>query len=243
MEAIKVKEKILNLEIKAQPNDVTCGPTCLHGVYNFFGEHIHLEEVINEVGQLSSGGTLAVILGIHALKKGYEGTIYTYNLHIFDPSWFRKGIDLSQKLREQMKAKSHNEKLMMASEAYLTFLSLGGKIKYQELTPSLLKSYLQKGVPVLTGLSATYLYDSPREIGDEEVLYDDISGEPTGHFVIVIGYNSATRHVFIADPLKSNPFGENQYYEVSFKKLIAAIMLGVVTYDANLLMLNPKKTK
>jgi hypothetical protein len=238
---LKEKEKILDLNIKAQPDDVTCGPTCLHGVYQNFGESISLREVIDEVSQLSTGGTLAVLLGNHALKRGYNATIYTFNLSVFDPSWFKKGIDLTQKLKEQKRAKPNNKRLTTATSAYLSFLSLGGQIKYEELSPSLLKSYLAREIPILTGLSATYLYNTPRETGDLTVTYDDIIGEPTGHFVIVNGYHSGSRQVYIADPLKSNPISEHQYYKVRFQKLIAAIMLGVMTYDANLLMISPKE--
>ena len=235
-----IKEKILDVDIKAQPNDVTCGPTCLHGVYHYYGDQISLDDVIAEVSQLPTGGTLAVLLGIHALKRGYEATIYTFNLHVFDPSWFKGKVDLEQKLKAQMEAKSDNEVLIAASQAYLDFLSLGGTIKYEALTPSLMRSYLVKDVPILSGLSATYLYDSPREIGEFEVQYDDVKGSPSGHFVIVNGYNPDSRQVYIADPLKYNPISDNQYYKVSYQKMITSIMLGVVTYDANLLMIAPK---
>lgn len=239
---IDTNEKILDVDIKAQPDDVTCGPTCLQGVYNYFGDDIKLQQVINEVGQLSTGGTLAVLLGIHALKRGYDATIFTFNLQVFDPSWFKKGVNLADKLREQMRAKAHKKVLLAASEAYLEFLNLGGKIKYESLTPAIFRSHLSKGLPILSGLSATYLYDSPRETGDFEVCYDDINGEPSGHFVIVNGYDPDSRQVYIADPLKSNPISDEQYYKVSYQKMISSIMLGVVTYDANLLILSPKQT-
>ncbi|MEP2025641.1 MAG: C39 family peptidase [Reichenbachiella sp.] len=235
-----IKEKILNVDIKAQPNDVTCGPTCLHGVYNYYRDVIPLKEVIQQVSSLSTGGTLAVLLGIHALQRGYEATIYTFNLHVFDPSWFKGKVDLVAKLKAQMEAKADNEVLVAASQAYLDFLYLGGTIKYEALTPALIRSYLAKDIPILSGLSATYLYDSPREYGEFDVVYDDIKGEPSGHFVIVNGYDPDSRQVYIADPLKYNPISDYQYYKVSYQKMITSIMLGVVTYDANLLMIRPK---
>jgi len=36
-----------------------------------------------------TGGTLAVNLANHALRRGYRALIVTYNLTVFDPSWFR----------------------------------------------------------------------------------------------------------------------------------------------------------
>ncbi|QSE97867.1 cysteine peptidase family C39 domain-containing protein [Fulvivirga lutea] len=228
----------LSLNIKKQPDDVTCGPTCLQAVYNYFGDDISLTDVISEVKQLRSGGTLGVLLGNHALSRGYKVTIYTYNLSTFDPSWFKGDVDISAKLKLQLAAKPKAKKLKTATKAYLKFLSNGGEIKFEELTPSLLKSFLSNGVPVLTGLSATFLYESPREIGDFEIQFDDIKGSPSGHFVVINGFDH--KEAFVADPLESNPISEKQYYKVSFHKLINSIMLGVMTYDANLLIIHPK---
>lgn len=83
----------LNFDIKAQPDDTTCGPTCLHALYQYYNDSIALKEVVDEVKSLKTGGTLAVMLGNHALQRGYNAHIYTYNLNIFDPTWF----DLSSK--------------------------------------------------------------------------------------------------------------------------------------------------
>ena len=77
----------IKLDILPQPDDYTCGPTCLHAVYNYYGDKISLLKVIEEVPTLYSGGTLAVMLGCHALQRGYKASIYSYNLELFDPSW------------------------------------------------------------------------------------------------------------------------------------------------------------
>ena len=83
------KELVLDFDMQTQPDDVTCGPTCLQALYNYYGDGIPLKEVIQEVKQLKLGGTLAVMLGNHALKRGYKARIYTYNLTVFDPTWFK----------------------------------------------------------------------------------------------------------------------------------------------------------
>jgi len=237
---LKTKARILDLNISTQPDDVTCGPTCLQSVYQYYDDNIGLDTVIDEVKQLPTGGTLAVLLGNHALKRGYNAIIYTYNLHTFDPSWFSKKVNLEEKLRKQQQAKAYDTKLVQASEAYVSFINNGGKIRFEELTPTLLKYFLAKRIPILTGLSATYLYESSREIGEEKIVYDDINGLPTGHFVIVNGFDQEKRVAYIADPLATNPISQKQYYKVGFQKLINAIMLGVMTYDANLLIIYPK---
>ncbi|MCA4895416.1 MAG: C39 family peptidase [Cytophagales bacterium] len=230
----------LNFDIKAQPDDITCGPTCLHAIYQYYHDDIPLKDVVNEVKSLKTGGTLAVMLGNHALKRGYKAHIYTYNLNVFDPSWFslsqNKMID---NLKKQMRYKFRSKKLLVASKAYIKFIESGGTIQQTELDHHLLKKYLKKSTPILTGLSATYLYGTQREIPATN-KYDSIKGEPVGHFVIINGYEEATNTIYLADPMNPNPL-QSQYYSVSFDRLINSIMLGIVTYDANLLVIEPKK--
>jgi hypothetical protein len=230
----------LIIDIHAQPDFTTCGPTSLQAVYHYYEDPISLEETIAQVRMLEAGGTLGVLLGIHALKRGYRATIYTYNMHIFDPSWFyHKEISLEKKLGLQLEYKRDDEKLRVASEGYLEYLKLGGNIKYQDLTRNLLRKYLHGGIPILTGLSATYLYNSPREFGPN-CDYDDIRGEVSGHFVVLYGLDPKRKKVRVADPLLPNPISKSQYYSVSMSRLLNSILLGIVTYDSNLLIIEPK---
>jgi hypothetical protein len=226
---------VLELEVLPQPNDSTCGPTCLHAVYSYFGDKLPLGDVVQEVTPLPGGGTLAVYLAHHALRRGYKATIFTYNLQLFDPTWFREDVDLRTKLIEQRTIKA-DPRLRQATQPYLDFLDLGGKVYLGDKTSSLIRRFLKRGIPILTGLSANYLYRCAREINDE---YDDVRGLPLGHFVVLSGYDKLSREVMIADPLHDNPGFGQQYYTVNVEQLIASIMLGIVTYDANLLILEP----
>lgn len=235
------KELVLGFDIQAQPDEVTCGPTCLHALYQYYKDDISLKEVIRDVKHLRTGGTLAVMLGNHALKRGYRAHIYTYNLNIFDPTWFKHSSRKIVKfLKQQMDFKYKRRKLQVASSAYIKFLEAGGKIHNDELDEQLIKGYLKRGVPIVTGLSATYLYGTPREIPQFDI-YDSIKGEPAGHFVVITGYDEERNYVSLADPMEPNPLGKGQVYSVNFVRLINSIMQGIVTYDANLLVIEPKK--
>jgi len=228
----------LQLEIVPQPDDMTCGPTCLHAVYAYWDDPIGLDRLLAEVRMLPAGGTLDVFLANHALARGYEVTIFTYNLHVFDPSWFPAGADaLGERLRRQRDVK-RDSRLQAATAGYLRFLELGGQVRYEDLTTSLIRRYLKKGVPIMTGLSATYLYRSAREIPDT-MAADDIRGEPCGHFVVLSGYDRRTRQVKVADPYRANPYSTDGYYPVDIRRLIGAVFLGIATYDANLLVIRP----
>ncbi len=230
----------LPYEILPQPDESSCGPTCLHSIYRYYGDELPLAQVMAEVAMLESGGTLAALLACHALQRGYRATIYTYKMQLFDPTWLvPNGPDLRERLQQQMVVKS-DEKLQVSSRAYLRFLELGGELRFEDLTPGLLRRYVKRRIPVLSGLSATYLYRTPREFGPN-CDYDDVRGEPSGHFVVLCGYNKQLRTLQVADPLLPNPVEDSQLYAVSIDRVLCAILLGVLTYDANLLIIQPAK--
>ncbi len=233
-------ESKLRLEILQQPDDATCGPTCLHAVYRYYGEQVGLHAVIDATERLENGGTLGVLLGSHALMRGYRVTIYTYNVHVFDPTWFtRSDVDLVERLESQAKVKRDNDRLVVASEAYVQFLRHGGQILFEDLTAGLIRRFLKRGTPILTGLSATYLYRSPRERGKEVSVFDDLRGTPMGHFVVLAGYHMGERTVLVADPWPANPVSGSHQYWVGVDRLVNSILLGIITYDANLVIIEP----
>ena len=228
----------LPIDILPQPDDVTCGPTCLQAVYSWHGDELPLEQVIREVPQLPLGGTLAVHLACHALSRGLRARIYTYNLQVFDPTWF--GLEpaaFADKLREQ-RAVKHDDRLEDATEAYLRFLHLGGELRQADLTPGLLRRYLSRQLPILTGLSATWLYGTAREI-PETNQYDDVQGFPAGHFVVLSGLDEQ-RRVHVADPYDRNPMAPGRLYDVPLVRVVSAVLLGSYTRDANLLVVAPQ---
>jgi hypothetical protein len=243
---------VLELAIQPQPDDATCGPTCLHAVYRYYADDVSLTEVIATTPQLpgegTGRGTLAVMLGIHALRRGYDAALCTFNLQMFDPTWFGEGSKepadstlLASKLRAQAGAKGgFGPKLQVATGAYLEFLSLGGTIWLRDLSSTLIAGFIRQRKPILTGLSATYLYRCAREYGPNDD-FDDVRGEPAGHFVILHGYDPAKRLVTVSDPLEQFPGFSERRYTMPMARLIAAIMLGVITYDANLLIIEPRK--
>ncbi len=231
-------QSIRKVSILPQPNDVSCGPTCLKAIYDYYNDEINLNDLISDIAQVSGGGTLAVMLGNHALERGYNVTIYTYNLQVFDPTWFTAPVDLALKLTEQRMVKP-SKKLKQATKEYLMFLHGGGRILFQELRPALLQNILLAETPILTGLSATYLYKTAREISAYNVPHDT-KGEPVGHFVVLSNYDEEDRKVMIADPYVHNP-SASLYYKVDIQPLINSILLGIVTYDANLLVIKPKQ--
>ena len=110
----------LGLTVDRQPDDVTCGPACLHGVYRYYGDSIDLNQVIADIRMLDAGGTLDVFLANHALQRGYRVTLYTYNLSLFDPTWFpARAAAIREKLIRQAEVKPE-PKLRLATRGRAT---------------------------------------------------------------------------------------------------------------------------
>jgi len=217
-----------------QPDEVTCGPTCLTQVFHYYGVEREVATVIKETPRNPDGGTLAVNLGMVALRHGFSTRIYSYSLRVFDPTWRTLP---APKLVEKLRARhtvATRQRLQRAIAAYIEYIGFGGKVRFQELTRELLIRHLAARHPILTGLSATYLYRTPRELNDKP---DDVRGDPVGHFVVICGYYPRTDRFAVCDPLAGTPFAANGRYTVDAERLIAAILLGDVTYDANLLVL------
>ncbi|MEZ6037840.1 MAG: hypothetical protein R3F29_10195 [Planctomycetota bacterium] len=229
----------LPFTITRQPDDVTCGPTCLHAVYSYYGLTPSMEELVRTVPSLADGGTLGVLLATDALRRGFRVTVTTWNLRIFDPTWFQEGAPpLVERLRLRAQAKRANPKLALASSAYADFVEAGGRVEFRDLEPSLLRQTLRRGVPILCGLSATFLYREERQRVDDDKA-DDIRGDPVGHFVVLSGYDAARRAVHVTDPMHPNALSTTHTYPVGIERLVGAIYLGVLTYDANLIMIEP----
>jgi hypothetical protein len=228
---------LLDVQRFAQPDDATCGPTCLTQVYRYYGYDKPLRQIIQETTRNPDGGTLAVYLGVGALANGFRATLYSYNLRVFDPTWRTLGAAaLGRKLRQRLQT-VESMRLQRAIAAYVDFVEHGGRVRFLPLGKDLLVRTLARGCPILCGLSATYLYQRKREFRNR---YDDIRGQPVGHFVVICGYYPRTDRFVVRDPSSHIPFSRSGKYSVDAERLIAAILLGDVTYDADLLVLAPR---
>lgn len=228
----------IHLEILPQPDDTTCGPTCLHAIYKYYGDPVPLSRLIEEIPSLEDGGALGVNLGIHALQRGYRVTLIPYNVNVFDPTWFDLPPELMKKKLARQAEVKRSKKLRLAIHAFLEYLELGGRLEFRDLNGGLLRRFLDQEKPIIMALSATYLYRSIREISSN-CKEDDVRGEPVGHFVVLCGENRDTQEFVVADPESSNPFTEDHHYLVSLDRLICATLIGTLTYDANLLVIEP----
>ncbi|HEX8988327.1 MAG TPA: hypothetical protein VF816_10225 [Rhodocyclaceae bacterium] len=230
----------LPVNILPQPDETTCGPTCLHAIYRYWEREETLGAVIARTGKLERGGTVAVFLACDALRQGFDATIYTFNVTVFDPTWFAEGVDIAERLQQQRQAKPHDVRVQEVTQGYLEFLRLGGRLRMVDLSRYLLRGLLRRRLPIITGLSSTYLYRTRREFGPNDEP-DDVRGNPGGHFVVLAGYDRPGRKVLVADPYSPHPYGSTRDYWLNIDRAAAAILLGIVTHDANLLIVCPRR--
>lgn len=227
-----------SLVVEPQPTETSCGPTCLRGVYQYLGLEVPVEDLIEAIPSLAGGGTLAVMLGVDALKRGFGAKLYSCNLRVLDPSWFP---GTRESLRERLRA-SHSvrkkPKDLGELKALELFLDLGGDLRMEPLTRELIRRHLNDNRPILTGLSSTFLYRDKRT-SPLTGQPDDLAGQSEGHFVVLSHYDRETRTVTVNDPWPHSPFEDPHRYHVHIDRLINAILLGVLSYDANLLVLSP----
>jgi len=221
-----------------QPDDLTCGPTCLAKVYQYYGFTRSIDAIAAETPRNPDGGTLAVGLAVGALRHGFRPTIYPFGLRVFDPTWRRlpRG-SLIEKLRERADTVAGG-RLRRAVKAYVDYLTMGGKVQFRDPSARLLVNILRRRDPILTGLSATFLYRTARERADR---YDDVAGHSAGHFVVVCGYRPRSDRFIVTDPFRNVPLSRTGRYAVSADRLLAAVLLGDQTFDAVLLTLGKRR--
>jgi len=223
-----------------QPDDVTCGPTCLLQVLRYYGDDIPFDRLLALTPRNPDGGTLAVYLGLTARRLGYHVQVTCWNLRVFDPTW--EGLS-PPALREKLVARAgavSKPKLRAACEAYARLLAEGGQVVLlPEPTVHLLTAPLRRGHPVVCGLNATYLYRLMRERADDQED-DDVAGDPVGHFVVACGYRPEAEQVVLCDPARHIPPPTTEGRTlVPARRFMDAILLGIVSYDAVLLEIWP----
>lgn len=226
----------LPVERIEQPDDLTCGPTALLQVYRYHGLRLSLAEVIGATRRNPDGGTLAVYLALSALEAGWHPTLYTFDLDVVDPTW--EGLPAEEMARrlEARVEEVGGERLRRILRVYAELVRRGGEVRIVDLDRRLLVELLVAGHPVVAGLSATWLYRTPRELAEEP---DDVAGWPVGHFVVVSGYEPEGDRFLVVDPSRDIPISGTGVYAVRSERLMASILLSDTTDDAVLLVLDP----
>ena len=145
----------------------------------YWGDDEPLATVIERMWRLEQGGTFAVFLGCDALAQGLSRA----HLHV-QPLRVRSDVVHAAARRHRRAARSRSARRRAtrgqhATDGYLEFLERGGRLRFADLSQHLIRGILRCRLPIITGLSSTYLYRSAREFGRTDTP-DDVRGIRSG---------------------------------------------------------------
>ena len=66
---------------------------------------------------------------------------------------------------------------------------------------------------------------------------------PHAQYHLKVSVEDVLASTMVADPLHTNPLGGSHKYSSPIARVINAILLGVLTYDGNLIILEPRHTR
>ena len=194
-----------------------CIPACLQQVFAYYDKEVSQEEILNSLDKPERGMSVPAA-GTFAKRSGFNPTIVTNNMDIFDPTWFDVG---SEKLIQHLKEKksSLDEYNKSVVEDFLEYLEIGGQIGFDTIDSELFVRSLSNKVPVIIELSSTDLYKKKD------------SGEIEGHGVVIAGFDGDK--VKVVDPDRDNPYDKTGVYWIP----ISDIMMSFSALDGKSVLL------
>lgn len=232
---------LLDVPSYTQPDDVSCGPTCLSQVLAWHGAQHDIDALAGQLRRNADGGTQGVYLGRLALELGYRVRLYPFGVRIFDPTWWEcedeEIIELLDARAAALSDPGERDTVM----AWADYLRAGGYLAFREPSPRVLTRALDLGRPLICGLNATWLYREARTRRHDN-QDDPIGGHAAGHFVVIRGYTGEGRHLHVNDPSPDAPFSKGTSagrYPLSANRLLHALLLGDGTGDAVLVEIWP----
>ena len=151
---------VLDVRRFVQPDDLSCGPTCLAQVYRYYGHDKRaVRTVIDETARNPDGGTLAVYLGVSALRNGFGAASTRTTCGSSIPPGGSSPAAIAQ-AGEAAPAPGRpaRPKLQRSRAAYIEFLGPRRQGALPELTRELMVRILAAAVTPSSRVGATYLY-------------------------------------------------------------------------------------
>ena len=230
------EEKIsISIDRYAQPDNITCGPTSLRMVMNYYGKEVSHEDVMEHFTIFPGIGVLDPHIAMAAMNYGFNVKIISYNYRVIHPSWESLSSDMLLKKLQDYMPEITNYKDSVSASGYINYLKRGGRIEYYPLSKELIVSYLKEGQILIAALDMEYLYEGT-------VDWSAAAPEPSSHFVVVHGYDPGAVKFEISDSwYEVSVPNENGHYFVSTARLITAILLGFQVNDADLVIIDLPK--
>jgi len=189
----------------------SCGHSSLLQVLAYYGTNLELKEVVKEISNCEVDelklGASECELGMFAIKRGFKSTVVSLDVRRFDATWFElSSEELKKKLElrseflhklspEDIKEGQGTQYLDNVTKYYSEYLEKEGKVKFLPISKELIKKYIDNKIPVIALVSSQLYFKKARKYNGE---FDDIKGKPTGHWIVVSGYDE--NNFIITDP-------------------------------------------
>jgi len=178
--------------IKQEKN--MCGPSSLQQVLEYYGRKISLKDILANV-KMFPFGTPPPYLAIGAKKLGYKVRLISFDVNYVDPSWKNSPKnEIIEKLKKRLPT-IKNRIINRRTKGLIMALESGVELDIKIPSEKILIKYMKRGIPPIITLSYNVLHDYKRKLNDK---LDDVKGLPTGHYVVVSGYDD--NNFIVTDP-------------------------------------------
>jgi len=177
----------------------TCGSSSLQQVLAYYGVKLGLDEILKDIKKYKYG-TFMPYLGLYAKRLGFMPKIVTYDVKVFDPTWF--GLLVGQIIKKlETRSREMDVPHVYRSEckAFVRYLKAGGAIEFDFIKKGRIIKELERKRPVIVDVCSTILHRKERKNRVKD-KYSDTSGEPMYHAVVVSGHEKGK--FIIVDPSK-----------------------------------------
>lgn len=224
--------------VPIQQKTSECMQTTATQVMAFFDPTISVDEVIKDVPvYVENGekiGTSPGHMAAYFAQKGYQTTVYIFDVELFDRSWEGLGEEeVLTRLRQRQEHIPANAWLAayhhILVDGWALYVKSGGRFSFPQLSTSLLYDLLVPS-PYLLMVNSTYLNQRAKQIYNQATdKFDDdpIKGRSLTHAVACAGYRDSQFLIVDPDP----PEGVSHHRWIAQDHLIASIMAAQTESD------------
>ncbi len=206
---------------KQEIGSKSCGPVCLLNVYRYFGIKTELKDILKELRIDDKTTTYPAQLASHLLSNGLKTVFINTNPFVVSPSWKNiRNKELVQKLTKWLK-KNKKGRWEKSAKYLLKYLKKGGEIKICDLSTKMIDEYMAEGYLLICCLEESWIWGERKIKGTNK--FDDIKGEPRGHFIIL--YDKEGEDYLVSDPYPTGLKNRNGLYKLDKNKLLAATLV------------------
>lgn len=218
---MKLLNKLPKEHIFQESDSVTCGPCCLTMIYALKRKKVSFKEIMQDFHQTGKGQpTYPEQLARHLLKNGLTAKLIFSNSQVLSPAW--KDLpneEIIENLKEWLPL--HPKHQWFFDVLYtLFFLQEGGSVQQESYTVQTIKSLLDQGYLIITGVDEDWIWEHRFKIAGNKRVIDEIEGEVEGHYVVITGYTD--QNFNILDPFPTQIEGKHGSYGINQHQLLNA---------------------